>query len=107
MRAGPIRQCLRPGGLGVDVLAGSHTCHENLSGMALPLALLVIDEGVAEEGLERRDALHHRAHGQEGVEPVSELAGEALCDEVCWVPFIPVFPVFTVLDGAESYDSGV
>ncbi len=35
-------------------------------------------------------ARHHRAHGQHGVEPVAELAGEALGDEVGREPLLPV-----------------
>ena len=47
------------------------------------VAVLVAHQAVAEQHLERRLAVaHHRAHRQERVEPVAELAGEALGDEV-------------------------
>ncbi len=65
-------------------------------GMELPFDLcigrvpLVAHQAVAEQHLERRALLHHRAHGQDGVEPVAELAGKALGDEVGREPLLPL-----------------
>src|SRR5207249_11372702 len=51
--------------------------------------------------------LHHRAHGQDGIEPVTELPREALHDEVGGEPLLPVFAVFVVAHRGVGHDAGV
>ncbi len=62
---------------------------------------------MAEQRLERRDALHHRAHRQQRVEPVAELAREALSDEVGGDPLRPVVAVLAIAHGRVGNDAGV
>ncbi len=71
------------------------------------LAVFVADEGVSEERLERLCVLHHGGHGEEAVEPVSELSGEAFQDEVGGHPLFPVVAVGVVFDGAVGNDARV
>ncbi len=63
--------------------------------------------GVAEAGQIRWLALEHRAHHQHAVEPVAELAGEALGDEVGREPLLPVVPVVAIAEGGERHNAGV
>ena len=65
------------------------------------------DEAVAEEGAERRLAPQHRAHRQHRVEPVAELAGEALGHEVGREPLRPEGRVLAEVHRAEGHDARV
>ena len=62
---------------------------------------------VAEERLERRLPAEHGAHRQHRVEPVAELAGEALGDEVGREPLLPGAPIPVVTHGRVRHDTGV
>ncbi len=70
-------------------------------------AVLAVERGVAEDGLEGRLVAQHRAHGQHGVEPVAELAREGLRDEVGREPLLPVVGVRAEVQRAEGHDAGV
>ena len=70
-------------------------------------AVFAVDQRIPEQRLERRLAAQHRAHGQQRVEPVAELAGEALGHEVGREPALPELGVFTVVQGRERHDPGV
>ena len=70
-------------------------------------AVLAVERGVAEDGLEGRLAAQHRAHGQHRVEPVAELAREGLGDEVGREPLLPVVGIGAVVQRAEGHDAGV
>ena len=71
------------------------------------LALLVHERGVGEVGAERLGVLKGGAHGQERVEPVAELAGEALRDEVGREPLFPVVLVVSVAQRGEGDYAGI
>ena len=66
-----------------------------------------LHQRVPENGLERRAFLEYGAHRQDGVEPVAELAREALGNEVKREPFLPVVVVGEVVRGRERDDAGV
>ena len=70
-------------------------------------AVLAEDEGVAEDRLERRLAAEDRRHREHRVEPVAELAREALGDEVGREPLRPVLRVLAVVERRERDDPGV
>ena len=70
-------------------------------------AVLAEERGVAEDRPERRLAAEHRAHREHRVEPVPELAREALGDEVGREPARPVVRVLAVVDRRERDDPGV
>ena len=105
---------LRPG-------VGEHPAHHvdahplgglvELDGVAPALvhlaAVLAEDERVAEERLERGLAAQHGAHRQQRVEPVAELAGEALGHEVGREPAAPVLGVRAVVHRGERHDARV
>ena len=82
-----------------------------LDGVALGLvhllAVLVLHRPVAEEEAEGRAVLHHRAHRQDGVEPVPELARVALGDPVGREPALPVLGVDPVVERRVRDDPGV
>ena len=63
--------------------------------------------GVAEVVAEGRLARQHGSHGQHAVEPVAELAGEALGDQVGRIPLGPVFRIAAVAGGAEGHDARI
>ena len=50
---------------------------------------------------------HHCGHGEERVEPVTELAGEALRDEVGGEPALPVLRILAVAHRGEGDDPRV
>ena len=62
---------------------------------------------VAEDRPERRLAAEHGRHREHRVEPVAELAGEALGDEVGREPLRPVLGVLAEVEGRERHDAGV
>ena len=63
------------------------------------VAGLVAHQSMAEKGFEGCLGLEHGAHCQQGIEPVAELAGEALGDEVGWKPLFPICFIFVVAHG--------
>ena len=64
--------------------------------------VLAEHEGVAEDRLERLRPLEHRRHREHRVEPVAELAREALGDEVGREPLRPVVGVLAVVERART-----
>ena len=68
---------------------------------------LIAHQAVAEQHLERRPLLHHRAHGQDRVEPVAELAREAFGDEVGREPLLPLGAIAVVAHRRIRHDAGV
>ena len=64
-------------------------------------------EGVAEDRLERRLATQDGGHREHAVEPVAELAREALGDEVGREPLRPVVGVLAEVERGERHDPGV
>ena len=61
-------------------------------------------KAVAEDRLRWLTGGHHRGHGEERVEPVTELAGEALRDEVGGEPALPVLRILAVAHRGEGDD---
>ncbi len=94
-------------GVDTDLFGGFFKPDGSAIGFVHGLALLVHDEAVAQQRLEWRGAIHHGGHGEEGVEPVAELAGEAFGDEVGGVPLLPHVGVGVVAHGGEGDDPGV
>ena len=70
-------------------------------------AVLAEHEGVPEDRLERRLAAQDRRHREHRVEPVAELAREALGDEVGREPLRPVVRVLAVVERRERHDPGI
>ncbi len=70
-------------------------------------AVLAEDERVAEDRFEGRLAPEHRRHREHRVEPVAELAREALGDEVGREPAFPVRRVLAEMERREGHDPGV
>ena len=70
-------------------------------------AVLAEERGVAEDRLERRLPAEDRRHRQHRVEPVPELAREALGDEVGREPLGPEVGVLAEVEGRERHDAGV
>ena len=70
-------------------------------------AVLGEQRRVAEDRLERRLAAQHRRHREHRVEPVAELAREALGDEVGREPLAPVVGVLAEVERRERHDPGV
>ena len=70
-------------------------------------AALISHEGVSEQRFERRNPFHHGAHRQQCIEPISELAREALRHEIGWNPVGPVPAVGSIPSGGERDDTGV
>jgi hypothetical protein len=70
-------------------------------------AILGIQRRVAEDLLEGRLAAEDRRHGEHRVEPVAELAGEALSDEVGREPLPPVIGILAVVERRERHDPGI
>ena len=70
-------------------------------------ALLVAEEGIAEAATEGLPVLEDRAHRQQRVEPVAELAGEALRYPVRREPLLPVRAVLAILERGIRDDAGV
>src|SRR5262245_2698537 len=50
---------------------------------------------------------HHRAHGQERIEPIAELSRKALGDEIRRKPLSPVSPISVVAHGRIRDDSRI
>ena len=71
------------------------------------VAVLVADQGVAEDGVRHRLIGQHGRHGQQGVEPVTELARERLGDEVGREPLAPVLAIRVPAQGREAHDARV
>ncbi len=70
-------------------------------------AVVAEQRGVAEDRLERRLAAQHGAHRQHRVEPVAELAGERLGDEVGREPLAPEVGIGPVVHRRERDDARV
>ena len=70
-------------------------------------AVFVLDQRVAEQGFERRTTGQRRAHRQQRIEPVAELSGEALGDEVRREPALPIGTVVLVVQRRETDDSRI
>ena len=70
-------------------------------------AVLAEERAVAEDRAEGRLAPQHRAHREQRVEPVAELAREALGDEVGREPLPPVRRVLAEVHRGERHDPGV
>ncbi len=68
------------------------------------LALLIAHEGVAQQRLKRRDALHHRAHRQQGIEPVAKLSRKTFQHQIRRYPLLPVIAVLVVLHRRIRYN---
>ena len=64
-------------------------------------------KAVAEDRLRWFARGHHRGHGEERVEPVTKLAGEALRDEVGGEPSLPVLRILAVAHRGEGDDPRV
>ncbi len=62
---------------------------------------------IAKDRLERRLAPKDRRHREQAVEPVPELAREALRDEVGREPLGPVAGLLAVVERRERHDSGI
>ena len=84
-----------------------------VEGDRVPLALvhvltvLVAHRGVPEQGAGHRLVGHHGRHREQGVEPVAELSGERLGDQVGREPFPPVSAIRVPAQGREANDSPV
>ena len=84
--------------LGVDVAhhfgAQRLRCFIERDGVALGLVHLlaarIAHQRMAQQSLERRAAVHHRAHRQHGVEPVAELARKTFEHQVGRKPLLPI-----------------
>ncbi len=62
---------------------------------------------IPEQTLERSFIGQHRALCQQAVEPVAELAGEALGNPVGWIPLLPIITVNAVVHRAKADDARV
>ena len=82
-----------------------------LDGIALALvhliALFIHERCVGEVCTEGLRVLKRSAHSQERVEPVAELPREALRDEVCREPLLPVVLVVSIAQCGEGDDAGI
>ncbi len=71
------------------------------------LALFVAHEGVGEDVFEGGAIGQCSALGDDRIEPVAELAGEALGNKIGGIPLLPVRLVGAVVQGRESHDAGI
>ena len=71
------------------------------------LAVLVAHQAVGEYGFGWCDAFKCGGHADEGVEPVSELAGEGLRDPVGREPVSPIIAIVVVANGRKADDPSV
>ena len=75
------------------------------------LAVVVRDQTVTLDHLKRCPPLHHRADGEQCVEPVAELSGQRFDDKVCREPLFPIFAlaflVAEVTHRGKRYDARV
>ena len=65
------------------------------------------DESVAEHSLCWLAPNHHRRHGEQRVEPVTELTWEALGNQVCGEPALPVLGIAAIAHRRERNDARV
>ena len=65
------------------------------------------DESVAEHSLCWLAPDHHRRHGEQRVEPVTELTWEALGNQVCGEPALPVLGIAAIAHRRERDDARV
>src|SRR2546423_3618770 len=100
---------------------GEHPAHDvdthpfgglvELDGVAPALvhgpAVFAVDEGVTEDRQEWRLATKDGAHREHRIEPVPELAGEALGNEVRREPLLPVVRLLAVMERRERHDARV
>ena len=70
-------------------------------------ARLIQQRGKTEASLERRNAGQRRTHHQHGVEPVTELAGKALRNEIGGKPLLPVLAIGAIAERGEGHDTGI
>ena len=71
------------------------------------LTLLVHERGKAEDRIRRARVSHHGAHRDHGIEPVSELAWEALGHKVAGEPLTPILRVGAELHRADADDPSI
>ena len=70
-------------------------------------AIFIHHQPMPQQRLERGAPVHHGGHREQGVEPVAELAGEALGDHIGGIPLAPRFPIRVVLQRREGNDPGI
>ncbi len=70
-------------------------------------AVLGKKKGITEEAFKSRGVIHDGTHGEDGVEPIAELAGEAFGDPVGGVPLLPVFGILAIAQCTEGDNAGV
>ena len=110
-----LREIHPPHRVDTELLGGFFEPDRRAVRLVHRLALLVLNEPVTEQRFERSlfDGIvglvvtHHRGQREHRVEPVAELAGEALGDQIRLIPLLPVVAIVVVVHGRERNDSRV
>ena len=84
-------------------------------GLVHRLALFILNQAMPKQCAERFLVLgvirfvvtHHGGQRQHRIKPVAELAGEAFCHQVRWIPLLPFFAIGVVAHRAERHDPRV